>query len=45
METSVEIRLLGPLALQRGAELTPVDFSKLYTPGPAGYTDYPTLAA
>lgn len=28
----------------RGAELTPVDFSRLYTPGPAGYTDYPALA-
>ena len=26
------------------AELTPVDFSKLYTPGPAGYTDYPTMS-
>jgi len=29
---------------QRGAPLNPVDFSKLYTPGPAGYTDYPSLA-
>lgn len=28
-----------------GAELNPVDFGKLYTPGPAGYTDYPRLAA
>lgn len=28
-----------------GAELNPVDFGKLYTPGPAGYTDYPSLAA
>ena len=27
------------------AALTPVDFSRLYTPGPAGYTDYPSLAA
>ena len=27
-----------------GADLNPVDFSKLYTPGPAGYTDYPTMA-
>jgi N-ethylmaleimide reductase len=25
------------------AELATVDFSKLYTPGPAGYTDYPAL--
>lgn len=28
-----------------GATLNPVDFGKLYTPGPAGYTDYPSLAA
>jgi N-ethylmaleimide reductase len=28
----------------RGAELAPVDFSTLYTPGPKGYTDYPALA-
>jgi N-ethylmaleimide reductase len=28
-----------------GAELNPVDFAKLYTPGPAGYTDYPAMAA
>ncbi|HWS27177.1 MAG TPA: alkene reductase [Xanthomonadales bacterium] len=27
------------------AALTPVDFARLYTPGPAGYTDYPSLAA
>lgn len=27
------------------AALTPVDFATLYTPGPAGYTDYPSLAA
>ncbi len=27
-----------------GAQLNPVDFGKLYTPGPAGYTDYPSLA-
>lgn len=26
-----------------GAELAPVDFSTLYTPGPKGYTDYPAL--
>lgn len=26
------------------AELAPVDFSRLYTPGPQGYTDYPALA-
>jgi N-ethylmaleimide reductase len=30
--------------LRAAAPLTPVDFSKLYTPGPAGYTDYPTMA-
>jgi N-ethylmaleimide reductase len=28
-----------------GAALNAVDFSRLYTPGPAGYTDYPPLAA
>ncbi|MBK9654675.1 MAG: alkene reductase [Rhodanobacteraceae bacterium] len=28
-----------------GAALNPVDFAKLYTPGSAGYTDYPSLAA
>lgn len=28
----------------RSAELNSVDFSRLYTPGPAGYTDYPKLA-
>jgi N-ethylmaleimide reductase len=28
---------------RRGAELTPVDFATLYTPGPKGYTDYPAL--
>ena len=27
------------------AELNPVDFGTLYTPGPKGYTDYPRLAA
>ena len=27
------------------AELTAVDFSRLYTPGPQGYTDYPALTA
>ena len=27
------------------AALNPVDFTRLYTPGPAGYTDYPSLAA
>lgn len=27
------------------AALNPVDFARLYTPGPAGYTDYPSLAA
>ena len=26
------------------AALAPVDFSRLYTPGPQGYTDYPSLA-
>ena len=30
---------------RRGAPLNPVDFTTLYTPGPKGYTDYPTLAA
>lgn len=30
--------------LRVAAPLNPVDFSKLYTPGPAGYTDYPTMA-
>jgi N-ethylmaleimide reductase len=30
---------------RRGAELTPVDFATLYTPGPKGYTDYPALVA
>jgi N-ethylmaleimide reductase len=27
-----------------GAALNAVDFAKLYTPGPAGYTDYPAMA-
>lgn len=31
--------------LQAGAELNPPDMSTFYTPGPRGYTDYPTLAA
>lgn len=31
--------------LRRGAELAPVNFDLLYTPGPAGYTDYPALEA
>ncbi len=30
---------------QRNAALNPVDFTRLYTPGPAGYTDYPFLDA
>ncbi len=29
----------------RHADLNAVDFTRLYTPGPAGYTDYPILAA
>ena len=29
---------------QRGLELNPVDFDTLYTPGPKGYTDYPTAS-
>lgn len=29
----------------KSAPLNAVDFSKLYSPGPAGYTDYPALAA
>ncbi len=28
---------------RQGAELAPVDFATLYTPGPKGYTDYPAL--
>jgi len=28
-----------------GASLNAVDFDRLYTPGPAGYTDYPSLEA
>ncbi len=28
---------------RRDAPLNPVDFTRLYTPGPAGYTDYPLL--
>jgi len=28
---------------RRGAELAPIDFATLYTPGPKGYTDYPAL--
>jgi N-ethylmaleimide reductase len=31
--------------LRVGAELAPVNFDLLYTPGPAGYTDYPALEA
>lgn len=31
--------------LRSDAPLNAVDFSRLYTPGPAGYTDYPALAA
>jgi N-ethylmaleimide reductase len=30
---------------RRGAELAPVDFTTLYTPGPKGYVDYPALVA
>jgi N-ethylmaleimide reductase len=30
--------------LRVGAALAPVNFDLLYTPGPAGYTDYPALA-
>lgn len=29
----------------QNAELNAVDFTKLYSPGPKGYTDYPSLAA
>ena len=29
---------------RRHSELAAVDFSRLYTPGPQGYTDYPALA-
>ena len=28
---------------RRGAEITPPDMGTFYTPGPKGYTDYPTL--
>lgn len=31
--------------LRRGEPLNAVDFATLYTPGPAGYTDYPVAAA
>ena len=34
-----------PERLRTGAALAPVDFDTLYTPGPKGYTDYPSLAA
>lgn len=30
--------------LRQGAELTEADVATFYSPGPAGYTDYPTLA-
>ena len=30
--------------LQRGLPLNPPDFATFYTPGPKGYTDYPTAA-
>ncbi len=29
--------------IEKNADLNPVDFTTLYTPGAAGYTDYPTL--
>jgi N-ethylmaleimide reductase len=31
--------------LRAGSKLNAVDFERLYTPGPQGYTDYPALAA
>jgi N-ethylmaleimide reductase len=31
--------------LQANAPLNPLDMTSFYTPGPKGYTDYPTLAA
>jgi N-ethylmaleimide reductase len=31
--------------LQANAELNAVDMSTFYTPGPKGYTDYPSLGA
>ena len=40
--------LANPDAVERirtGAALNPPDFATFYTPGPKGYTDYPTLAA
>jgi N-ethylmaleimide reductase len=33
-----------PQRWQQGGELNAVDFSTLYTPGPKGYTDYPSLS-
>jgi N-ethylmaleimide reductase len=30
---------------RRGAPLNPLDAKTLYTPGPKGYTDYPSLEA
>jgi N-ethylmaleimide reductase len=29
--------------IEKNADLNPVDFTTLYTPGAKGYTDYPTL--
>lgn len=34
-----------PERFARQAALNPPDFNTLYTPGPAGYTDYPSMAA
>ena len=34
-----------PERIAKKAELNPVDFGTLYTPGSKGYTDYPSLAA
>jgi N-ethylmaleimide reductase len=31
--------------LQQGIPLTPTDMTTFYTPGPKGYTDYPTASA
>jgi N-ethylmaleimide reductase len=34
-----------PLRFQKGAAMNPLNFDLFYTPGPDGYTDYPTLSS
>ena len=34
-----------PLRIQKGAPMNPPNFDLFYTPGPDGYTDYPTLSS